>query len=229
MSQKFTDFEIKVMKNFGVYNPSILIEPTGIKVQSTTKSVIAHYPFEASYSFDSFGVYDINNLLSIFSALNSEFEVTDKLLKITNGKETVNYSTQAPILIGNIPDVENLLKPFEIKMELCMPADKLAIISKMAGILKSKFIFFETEGKNIKITVGDDLDSSINNMEQIIEDNIYCNSLTEPVKININDFNIFQGEYKIKIFHNGKTGEKSKYMFKWENLNNVVYYIPSGK
>ena len=218
MSTKFTDLEIKVLKNFSEINPSIVIEPDKIQVKSLASSIVGVYPFDEKYDFDAFGVYEINDLLSVLSALDKpEFEVIDKYLSIkSSNNDKVKYFTAAPELIPKVPNVETKFNKIDCELQFSLSSDKLAIINKMSSILKSKFLFFETDNKRIRITIGDELGTSCNNMEVMIEDGIKSNNLDTPVKISMVDFKILAGEYEVKI---------STKISKWTNLNNVVYYI----
>ena len=66
------------------------------------------------------------------------------------------------------------------------------------------------------ITIANELESSNNSYELFIEDDITTNELSEPVKIELNDFKILPGEYKIAL---------STKISKWANLNGATYYL----
>lgn len=220
MSQQFmfSTSELKILGNFGSINQSIVINPDKIEVINVGSSVIAKYPYDTPYNFDSFGIYEISDFLGILNVLNKpNIEVKDSYLNIIgSNNDKVRYFTTAKELIPKVPSIEEKFNKMNCELQFALPADKLAYIMKMASILKSKFIFFETENDRIRITVGDDLDSSANNYELYVEDGITNNVLDKPVKISIEDFKILAGEYEIKI---------SKKISRWTNLNNVVYYI----
>lgn len=215
---KFTDHEIKVFQNFSNINPSIVIEPDKVQVISIAKSVVGVYPFENPYNFEKFGIYEMSDFLSVLSVLDKpEFEVLDKYLLIKgSNNDKVKYFTTAIDLMPKVPNVEEKFSKIDCELDFDLPIEKLTYINKMASIFKSKFIFFETVNKKIKITVGDELESSYNNYEIDIEDNIRSNKLDVPVKICMSDFKIMSGDYSVKI---------SKKISKWSNLNGVTYYI----
>lgn len=222
MSTKFTDYEIKVLQNFAGINPSIIVEPDKLQVKNIANSVIGVYPFDSPHDFEMFGIYETQDFLSVMSVLDKpEFEVHDKYLTIKgSNNDKVRYFTTALDLIQKVPKIEDKFKTIDCELQFSLPADKLAIINKMISILKAKFIFFETIDKKIRITVGDDLDSSLNNYEIDIEDNIKSNCLPSATQINVLDFKILPGDYDVKI--------STKKITKWTNYNNVSYYIHSA-
>jgi hypothetical protein len=154
----------------------------------------------------------------------AEIEVEDKFLTITSDGDKLTYYTTAKNLVQEIPDVNALFNGATYQLDFQLPADRLAVMNKMVSILKSKYIFFESDGKLVRITIGDELESSSNNYELVIDDGIKVNCLTEPVKISIVDFKVLAGEYEIKIAKKEARG-KTKYFSKWDNLNGATYLI----
>ncbi len=217
MSFQFNEKETGVLQNFAGINPSMIVDSKGFKVINNAKSVIGFYSFEKPYDFEDFGLYETNEFLTILKALESpEIEVSDKYLSISTGKDKVKYFTTAQNLLPKVPDVSKKFSDVECEMVFSLSADKLNLLLKMAGILKSKFLFFETDKKKIRITAGDELESSGNNFEVVIEEGITSNKLTEPVKIILADFKIMPGEYKVQL---------STKISKWECVNGVDYYV----
>jgi hypothetical protein len=215
------DKTTKILANFATINPSILIKPDQLEVLSTSKSVIAKYPFPTPFTFEPFGLYDLSDTLGILNAMTKpEIEVCDKYINIIGSNDDkVKYFTTASELVPKVPSLNKKLATLTWGLEFQLTADKLAIIIKMASILKSKYLFFETDSKKIRITVGDELDSSCNNYEVFVGDGITTNNLTSPIKIAIVDFKVLPGEYEVKI---------SERMTSWANLNGVTYYISTA-
>lgn len=212
---------IKIMANFASINPSMLIEPDKLAVMNNSKSVVARYTFDPAFTFEPFGLYDTQDALGIINAMSKpDIEVYDKYINIVGANDDkVRYYTTAANLVPKVPDVGIGFAKLPVFLNFAIPADKLAIILKMSQILKSKFIFFETEGKRIRVTVGDELESSGNNYDIMIQDGITENCLDTVVQIPLIDFKILPGEYNVTI------GKRST---KWENLNGVVYYISTA-
>jgi hypothetical protein len=217
---KFTDLEMKILDNFSDINSELFISPTKIEIINVPRSVVATYEFDTPHSFEGFGVYSLPDFLSVLKVMDKpEFDPKDGYLDIVDAKNSrLKYKTQAESLLPVIMDMKSEFALLDEKMKFSLSADRLAVINKMANILKSAFIFFETKGKKIQITVGDELENSLNNFQFDIEDGIKLNQADNPIKIPIADFKVQAGEYEIVACEEA---------IKFTNLNNVVYYIKS--
>lgn len=217
MSFNYTEAEINVLKNFATINPSMILDPTGFKVINTSKSVIGNYSFAKPYDFEEYGIYEATDFLAALGAMdNPQIEVKDKYIVIVDGTSKLKYFTTAKDLLPVVPDVGKKFDTLEPELDFSITSDKLAALLKMAGILKSKYIFFESDKKKIRITAGDELESSNNNYEVIIESGIKANKLSSPVKIILADFKILPGEYKVQLHPK---------ISKWENMTGVTYFV----
>lgn len=214
----FDDKTMKVLANFSAINPSMIIQPDKLSVINNTNSCIGLYPFAKGFDFEEFGLYEAPEFLSALSVFDTppNIEVKDKYLSISSKDNKLKYFTTAKNLLPTVPDIESKFSKVQCGLEFTLSADKLALINKISSILKSKYIFFETQKKKILITIANELESSNNSYELFIEDDITTNELSEPVKIELNDFKILPGEYKIAL---------STKISKWANLNGATYYL----
>jgi hypothetical protein len=212
---------IKIMKNFAEINPSMLIEPTKLSVINSAKSIIANYVFETKNDFTQFGLFDTNEVHNIIKALGKpEIEVFDKYINIIGANDDkVKYFTSAANLVPVVPNLDDKFSKVNLDLEFTMSAEKLAIIAKMQNLLKAKYLFFESDTNRVRITIGEALESSYNNYEVYIEDNITTNNIDGFVKILTSDLKLLAGEYKIKM---------SSKITKWINVNGVSYYITTA-
>jgi hypothetical protein len=213
---------LKILANFATINPSMLIEPHSLAVVNNAKSVIARYPFDTPYVFDTFGLYDTPDAINVIKAIQkAEIEVCDKYINIIGSNaDKVKYYTTPVDLCPTVPDLTAKIAKTTFNLHFSLPADKFDTIMKMAGVLKSKYLFFETDGKAIRITVGDELESSGNNYDITIDSGITANDLAVPAKIAILDWKVLPGEYEVRVCR-GITS--------WENLNGVTYFISTAK
>lgn len=209
---------MKVLANFASINPSMIIQPDKLSVINNTNSCIGFYPFANSYDFEEFGLYEAPEFLSALSVFDTAptIDVKDKYLLISSKENKLKYFTTAKNLLPQVPDVATKFEKVKCGLEFTLSADKLALINKISSILKSKYIFFETQKKKILITIANELESSNNSYELFIEDDIVTNELSEPVKIELENFKILPGEYKISL---------SSKISKWSNLNGTTYYL----
>lgn len=214
---------IKIMKNFASINPSMAITPEKLEVINNAKSIVARYIFDPPYDFEPFGLYDTMDTLAFMGALGkSEIEVKDKYINIIGtNNDKVTYNTIAPSLAPKVPLLEDKFVNIPLEFDFLLTADKLAIIENVIKIARPKYMFFETDSKRIRLTVGDDIlpDSSEKNYDICITDNISVNCCANIIKIPITDLLILSGEYEIKI---------NNRIAKWSNLNGVTYYISTS-
>jgi hypothetical protein len=218
MAFNFTDKEVDILKNFSLTNPSMVISKDQFKVMSNSKSVVAKYTFEKEYDFEDFGVYDVPNFLSAIDALTKpSIEVNEKYLIIQDGNSKFKYLTTATDLLPKVPNVNEDKIKEALELDFDLSNEKLNMILKTANILKSENVFFETDKKRVRITVANKLEASDNSFEIMIEDGIRKNALTKPVKLNVTEFKLYPGDYKVKI---------AKKISFWESLvGELKYYI----
>lgn len=214
----FDEKTIKILTNFAGINPSMVIQPDQLSVINSSNSCIGFYPFATKYDFEEFGLYEAQEFLSAISVFDSapSIDVKDKYLQISGKNDKLKYFTTAKTLLPQVPDVASKFSKVNCALEFTLSADKLAVINKFSSILKSKYIFFETDKKKIKITIANELESSNNSYELFVEDDIVTNKLEEPIKIEFENFKIQPGEYKISL---------SPKISRWVNLNNTTYFL----
>lgn len=214
----YSDSEINVLKSFSQINASMILNPGEFSVINNSKSVIGEYKFEKEYDYESFGIYEASEFLTALGAMDKPvIEVDAKSLTIIDGEAKLKYFTTAKDLLPAVPDVGKKFATLDCELDFTISADKLAFLLKMATILKSKYLFFETEKKKIRITAGDELtNSSSNNYAVDISEGIKANKLDGAIKIVLADFKIMPGAYEVKL---------SSKISRWTGTNGVVYYI----
>jgi len=222
----FDDAAIKVLANFAAFNQQMAIAPDRLSVHSANKAVLGSYKFDTPYTFEEFYVYDANDFLAFYNALKKpSIEVKDKCIIMTNDAEQkLTYYTAVKEITPISPPFDNVFDGVDTLLDFSLPADKLAIITKMTSLINTTNVFFETKGKKILITVGEELESSANNFEVVIEDGIKQNQATEPIKLSVDNLKILAGEYTVKF--GSKTNKtKVKHFSTWSNLNGANYMI----
>lgn len=218
---KFSQQETDILKNFCTINPQIIIQPNRLQVKNSATTIIAIHDLVAPYDIDtSFGIYDMPNLLSVLSVYKSpSITLSEDAIRllIKEGKCSNNYKTHAKELIDAVPDARKKFATLDITLDFVFPQEKLVMLKKMADLQKSAFIFFESIEGAIRVTVGDELESSDNTWEVILVDNIVINELSKVVKTNVADLKLIMCDYHVQIAEYG--------MSKWESSVGVEYYI----
>jgi hypothetical protein len=225
---KFTETQIQVLKNFSSISPSIAVYPHKTEVVNASGSVCATYDFTPPLNIDTlFGVHEMNELLSVILFYkNPDIIVDGKCLSITDGSSKVKYFTTPSHLIPKVliqqkydlETVNNKLEEIGYDLEVMFSSEKLVTLMKMASVLKSNYMFFESCcGDTVKVTVSEKLESSSNSWEENITDGIVINKLEKPMMFNIDELKLMMVDHTVKISPKGVS--------KWINSFGVTYYI----
>ena len=218
----FTSTELMILKNFSGVNTSQVIYPDRFEAVNNSNSVIASFKFDHdAYDFKPFGIYDLGEFLSALQALKEPtMDVKPKFLTMRTGEDQIKYFTSPLEVLPEVP-LENLDRNFgslECEIDFSLSADKLAMIFKMASVLKTEYVFIECDDGNIRITVADELESSNNMYEVMVTSGVtVANCEDGAIKIPLCDLQLLGGDYNVKI--------STKKISLWENMNGVSYYI----
>jgi hypothetical protein len=228
MSFTLPEKTVQVLKNFSQLNPSMILQSDRLEVISTHKSTIGRYVFDEPLDFsDEIGIYDSSEFLGILSFYkNPEIKNFDKYVTITEGNSKATYFKTAKELLPKVlvqqkftpDDIKARLDKIGCELQFTLTAEKINMLIKMASIMKSEFVFFETDESKIRITVGNELESSNNNWEITIDsENITNNSLENPVKLSVMEFKFVPSDYDVKV--------SSKGMSYWKSVSGIEYFI----
>jgi gp45 sliding clamp, C terminal len=154
---KLSSETLSVLKNFASINQGILFKPgKTIRTISTHKNILA----EAVVSEEipkEFGVYDLNNFLSVLSLHKEEpvidFDDSNVLISGLQGRSKIKYRFCASNMIVAAPDKNLELNNPEIKFDLS--AEDFDWILRAANVLSSPHIAVESDGKKVFVTAFD--------------------------------------------------------------------------
>lgn len=183
---------ISILKNFANINQGILFK-TGkvLKTVSPHKNILAECEIEETIPTE-FGIYDLNNFLSVISlhkdAVNFQFD--DKQLTIVGNKDRskIKYRFCDPTMIVVPPDKQLTMPSAEIRFTLT--TEDFDWIMRAASVLSSPQIAVESDGSKINVVTLD-----------LQNDSAHTDSL--------------------EICEN-KEGTKYRMIFKTENLSKVL-------
>ena len=154
---KLSNETLSVLKNFASINQGILFKPgKTIRTISTHKNILA----EAIVSEEipkEFGVYDLNNFLSVLSLHKDDpvidFDESNVLISGLQGRSKIKYRFCAAGMIVTAPDKNLELSNPEIKFDFS--AEDFDWILRAANVLSSPHIAVESDGKKISVTAFD--------------------------------------------------------------------------
>lgn len=154
---KLSSDTLNVLKNFASINQGILFKQgKTIKTVSPHKNILAEVVIDEEFPVE-FGVYDLNNFLSVLS-LHKEgpslaFEDKNILISGLKGKSKIKYRFCEPTMIVTPPEKNIVVPDPEIKFTL--GAEDFDWIMRAAGVLSCPHIAIESDGSKIFISALD--------------------------------------------------------------------------
>ena len=154
---KLSNDTLTVLKNFASINKNIMLKKgKTLKTISGGKNVIAEATISEEIPAD-FGVYDLNEFLSILSLHKDDavldFDDDTILISGQKGRSKTKYRFCAPGLILAAPEKPVAMPDAEISFELS--AEDFDWVMRAASVLSSPNIVVESDGKKVFITAID--------------------------------------------------------------------------
>jgi len=158
---KLSTQTISILKNFGAINQGIFFKKgKTLKTVSSHKNILAQANINEEVPAE-FGVYDLNNFLSVISlSADPTFEFEDKNVVIVGnkGRSKTKYRFCEPTMIVTPPEKELAMPDAEISISLS--EDDFDDIMRTAAVLSSPQIAVESDGKKINLATLDTANDS---------------------------------------------------------------------
>ena len=154
---KLSSETLSVLKNFGNINQGLFFK-TGktLKTVSSHKNILAQVTINEEVPTD-FGVYDLNNFLSVVSLHKDDpsFEFDEKHVVIVGnkGRSKIKYRFCDPTMINTPPEKELTMPEAEITFTLT--SEDFEWILRAASVLSSPQIAIESDGTEVNIVTLD--------------------------------------------------------------------------
>ena len=200
---KLSTNTISVLKNFGNINQGIYFkEGTTLKTVSAHKNILAEVTISENIP-TNFGVYDLNNFLSVVSLHKDDpsFEFDSKHVVIVgnNGRSKIKYRFCEPTMIV-VPPEKSINMP-DPEISFTLSAEDYNWILRAAAVLSSPQIAVESDGKKVSIVTLDVLnDSAHTDSLEIGDGNGDVYRMVFKTE-NINK--LLEGSYDVKISSKG--------------------------
>lgn len=154
---KLSDETLNVLKNFASINQSIFFKKGKVlRTVSARKNIMAEAVLTEEIPTD-FGVYDLNNFLSVISLHRDDptfdFEDNNVLISGLQGRSKIRYRFCSPKMIVMPPEKRLVMPDPEINVELT--AEDFDWIMRTANVLASPYIAFESDGSKVFVTTLD--------------------------------------------------------------------------
>ena len=207
---KLSNETISVLKNFGAINQGILFKKgKTLKTVSSHKNILAEVDIKEDIPAE-FGIYDLNNFLSVISLHKDDpsFEFDDKQVTIVGnkGRSKIRYRFTPANMIVTPPEKQLTMPDAEIKFDLT--AEDFEWVMRAAGVLASPQIAIESDGKKVSIVTLDlQNDSAHTDALEIAEGN---GNKYKMVFKTENITKVLAGNYEVSISSKGISHFKNK-------------------
>lgn len=154
---KLSSDTINLLKNFASINQGIYFKQgKTIKTVSPQKNIMAEVTVDESFPVD-FGVYDLNNFLSVISLHKDDptlnFEDKNILISGLKGRSKIKYRFCEPTMIV-VPPEKNIVMP-DPEIRFTLNAEDFDWILRAAAVLSSPHIAIESDGEKIFVSTID--------------------------------------------------------------------------
>jgi hypothetical protein len=209
---KISSDTINILKNFSGINANLVFKPgKELKTLSEAKTIMATSSILEDFPVE-FGVYDLNEFLSLFSLMDEpELEFDDKFLTMSDGSQKIKYFySEIDILTQPTKDIN---MP-ECEVVLDISSANLDKIRKAAAVLGHSELSFSSQGDSVVASVFNEKDATANTFD--IDLGTTSNEIFNYV-FSISNLKMLQGDYKVSI--------SSKLISNWRNADNPLDYF----
>ena len=212
---------IDVLKNFAAINPNIVINPGQVlKTISEAKNIMAVADIQEDFP-QSFGIYDLNEFLSVISLIDSpDIDFDSKFAIIKSPTSSVKYYfSEQEILTTPQKDIT---MP-ECEFGVAISEDQLSQLKKAAAVLGHSELVLSGNNGNITATISDEKDATANTFSFDLDSDNECKNDFNFV-INIANLKLLPGDYYVSI--------SSKLISNWTNVSRglpINYFIALEK
>ena len=212
---------IDVLKNFAAINPNIVINPGQVlKTISEAKNIMAIADIQEDFP-QSFGIYDLNEFLSVISLIESpNIDFDSKFATIKSSTSSVKYYFSEPEILTT--PQKDITMP-ECEFGVSITEEQLSQLKKAAAVLGHSELVLSGNDGNITATISDEKDATANTFSFDLDSDNECKNDFDFV-INIANLKLLPGDYFVSI--------SSKLISNWTNVSRTAqinYFIALEK
>jgi hypothetical protein len=200
---KLSDSTIAVLKNFGNINSGIFLKKgKTLSTVSAHKNILAKATIQDEIS-DEFGIYDLNEFLSVISLYKNDLDVQleSKNLVISGlkGRSKTTYRTCDKTMIVLPPEKELQMPDAEISISLTETDFKW--ILDTANVLGSPQIAIQSDGETVRVMTIDTTNDAAHT--QSLEIDVKSTGKYRMVFKTENIQKVLAGPYELKVSSKG--------------------------
>ena len=195
---------ISILKNMSGINQSILIkEGKKLRSMSVMKNVLAESDILEEFSREV-PIYDLSQFLNCLSLIpGAEINLMEDYIKISDGKNSIDYRYADPSVITSPPDKELILPSEDVCVTLT--DDQIDRAKKSSAVLQIPDISLIGDGSKIYLTVRDKKNSGSNSYNIEVGDTVKVfqfNMKVENLKIIPGDYDVIISSKNLSKFTN---------------------------
>lgn len=208
---KLSNETLSVLKNFGAINQGILFKKgSTLRTISSLKSILAEVNIKETIPSE-FGVYDLNNFLSVVSLHKDdpsfEFDTKHVVIVGNKGRSKIKYRFCEPTMITLPPEKQVSMPDAEISFDLS--SEDFDWIMKAASVLSSPQIAIESDGSTVNV-ITLDLQNDSAHTESLSLDAKGSGDKYRMIFKTENVSKVLPGSYEVKISSKGIAYFKNK-------------------
>lgn len=208
---KLSNETLSVLKNFGAINQGILFKKGNtLRTISSLKSILAEVNIKETIPSE-FGVYDLNNFLSVVSLHKDdpsfEFDTKHVVIVGNKGRSKIKYRFCEPTMITLPPEKQVSMPDAEISFDLS--SEDFDWIMKAASVLSSPQIAIESDGSTVNV-ITLDLQNDSAHTEALSLDAKGSGDKYRMIFKTENVSKVLPGSYEVKISSKGIAYFKNK-------------------
>ncbi len=215
MSNVLSEDTINVLKNFATINPNLVFTPgQKVKTISEAKTIMAQADIVEDMPRE-FGVYDLNEFLSVYNLVDQptlEFEDKSVLINGANNQVVRYFFSETEILTTPQKDIQ---MP-DAELGFTLTDDILNQIRKAAAVLGHTELSLKGDNGVITASVVDTKDSTSNSFSYELDRDNACKESFNFI-VSIPNLKLLPGDYFVSI--------SSKLISNWTNNNYPIEYF----
>jgi len=215
MSNVLSEDTINVLKNFATINPNLVFTPgQKVKTISEAKTIMARADIVEDMPKE-FGVYDLNEFLSVYNLVDQptlEFEDKSVLINGANNQVVRYFFSETEILTTPQKDIQ---MP-DAELGFTLTDDILNQIRKAAAVLGHTELSLKGDNGVITASVVDTKDTTSNSFSYELDRDNACKNDFNFI-ISIPNLKLLPGDYFVSI--------SSKLISNWTNNNYPIEYF----
>ena len=185
---------VSLLKNFATINQSLLIkEGRKLRTMSVMKNVLSEADILETFDRDV-AIYDLSQFLNCLSLIpGAELKLMDHSIRITDGKNSIDYRYSDPSVITAPPDKELVLPSEDVCVVLT--EENIESVKKAAAVLQIPDVSLIGDGSVVYLTVRDKKNSGSNSYRIAVGET----EMVFQANLKVENLKLLAGDYDVIV------------------------------